>query len=86
MPNESLVLPTHLEQQFDDVEQQREASTMGMWLFLATEVLFFGAMFLGSSKVSNTRTKFAKVFFQAAISTSTLLIQHRPNCSTTCIG
>ena len=47
MPNESLVLPTHLEQQFDDVEQQREASTMGMWLFLATEVLFFGAMFLG---------------------------------------
>jgi len=33
--------------QFDDADQQREASTMGMWLFIATEILFFGAMFLG---------------------------------------
>jgi cytochrome c oxidase subunit 3 len=33
--------------QFDDAEQQREASTLGMWVFLATEVLFFGGMFLG---------------------------------------
>ncbi|HZR82239.1 MAG TPA: cytochrome c oxidase subunit 3 [Candidatus Binatia bacterium] len=27
---------------FDDAEQQFEASTLGMWIFLATEVLFFG--------------------------------------------
>jgi cytochrome c oxidase subunit 3 len=33
--------------QFDDAEQQREAATLGMWCFLATEVLFFGALFLG---------------------------------------
>ncbi|MFL6514581.1 MAG: cytochrome c oxidase subunit 3 [Chthoniobacterales bacterium] len=33
--------------QFDDAQQQRDAASMGMWLFLATEVLFFGAMFLG---------------------------------------
>jgi len=33
--------------QFDDREQQREASTLGMWIFLATEVLFFGGMFMG---------------------------------------
>jgi len=33
--------------QFDDYEQQQEASTMGMWLFLATEILFFGGLFLG---------------------------------------
>jgi cytochrome c oxidase subunit 3 len=26
--------------------QQREANTLGMWLFLATEVLFFGALFV----------------------------------------
>jgi cytochrome c oxidase subunit 3 len=38
---------THVEHQFDDAEQQREAATMGMWLFIATEILFFGAMFLG---------------------------------------
>lgn len=33
--------------QFDDAAQQRAAATMGMWLFIATEILFFGAMFLG---------------------------------------
>lgn len=32
---------------FDDAEQQRLASTLGMWAFLATEVLFFGGMFAG---------------------------------------
>ncbi len=36
-----------VEHQFDDAPQQREAATMGMWLFIATEILFFGAMFLG---------------------------------------
>lgn len=36
-----------LAEQFDDPVQQREASTMGMWAFLATEVLFFGGLFLG---------------------------------------
>jgi cytochrome c oxidase subunit 3 len=30
---------------FADAEQQRDASTLGMWLFLATEVMFFGGMF-----------------------------------------
>ena len=34
-----------LRHQFDDVEQQKDASTFGMWIFLATEVLFFGGMF-----------------------------------------
>jgi cytochrome c oxidase subunit 3 len=34
-----------LRHQFDDVDQQKDASTLGMWLFLATEVLFFGGMF-----------------------------------------
>src|SRR5688500_3614104 len=33
-----------LAHQFDDLEQQREADTLGMWAFLATEVLFFGAV------------------------------------------
>ena len=27
------------------MEQQRQASSLGMWLFLATEVMFFGGMF-----------------------------------------
>ena len=30
---------------FEDLEQQHEASTLGMWAFLITEVLFFGGLF-----------------------------------------
>jgi len=33
--------------QFDDKAQQTEAVTLGMWAFLAQEVLFFGAVFTG---------------------------------------
>jgi cytochrome c oxidase subunit 3 len=38
------VMPAH---QFDDLEQQREAGSLGMWVFLATEVMVFGALFTG---------------------------------------
>jgi cytochrome c oxidase subunit 3 len=31
--------------QFDDMAQQFEASHMGMWIFLITEVMFFGGLF-----------------------------------------
>ena len=31
---------------FDSVEQQREAASLGMWIFLVTEAMFFGALFL----------------------------------------
>jgi cytochrome c oxidase subunit 3 len=37
---------THLAHQFDDADQQRAATTLGMWTFLATEVMFFGGLFL----------------------------------------
>jgi cytochrome c oxidase subunit 3 len=30
---------------FENLEQQHEANTLGMWMFLATEVLFFGGLF-----------------------------------------
>src|SRR5437764_934844 len=35
-----------LAEHFDDLEQQRSAAQLGMWVFLATEVLFFGGLFL----------------------------------------
>ncbi len=38
---------THLAIQFDTPAQQRRAATLGMWAFLATEVLFFGGLFTG---------------------------------------
>ncbi|MEW6250635.1 MAG: cytochrome c oxidase subunit 3, partial [Planctomycetota bacterium] len=35
----------HLAHHFDTPGQQYEAATLGMWLFLATEILLFGGMF-----------------------------------------
>src|SRR5689334_16259892 len=32
-------------EQFDDERQQRAAADLGMWVFLASEVLFFGVLF-----------------------------------------
>jgi cytochrome c oxidase subunit 3 len=31
---------------FHDIEQQRQANTLGMWAFLTTEVMFFGGLFV----------------------------------------
>src|ERR687888_919746 len=38
--------PPALAHHFDDLGQQHEAATLGMWVFLVTEVLFFGGLFL----------------------------------------
>src|SRR3984957_12524086 len=38
------VLPQH-RHHFETVEQQREAGSFGMWLFLLTEIMFFGGLF-----------------------------------------
>jgi cytochrome c oxidase subunit 3 len=37
----------HLWHHFGDLEHQHETTTLGMWMFLATEVLVFGALFTG---------------------------------------
>lgn len=37
--------PLHLAHHFDSPRQQFEAAKLGMWLFLATEVLLFGGLF-----------------------------------------
>jgi len=34
-----------LRHHFADPEQQRQAASLGMWVFLATEIMFFGGMF-----------------------------------------
>lgn len=36
----------HVAHHFDDAEQQFVSAELGMWIFLATEVLFFGGVFL----------------------------------------
>ncbi|HTV03208.1 MAG TPA: cytochrome c oxidase subunit 3 family protein [Luteitalea sp.] len=35
-----------LQHHFDTLEQQQNASLLGMWMFLVTEVLFFGGLFM----------------------------------------
>lgn len=43
-------MPDHaspLEPQFDDLQQQHASDILGMWVFLATEILLFGGLFLG---------------------------------------
>jgi cytochrome c oxidase subunit 3 len=34
-----------LQHHFADMEQQRDSSTLGMWIFLVTEIMFFGGLF-----------------------------------------
>lgn len=48
---------------FDDFEHQREANLLGMWLFMATEVLVFGALFTGYAAY---RSRFAGSFEEAS--------------------
>ena len=38
-----------LQHHFQTLEQQHEASTLGMWIFLVTEVMFFGGLFMAYS-------------------------------------
>jgi cytochrome c oxidase subunit 3 len=52
-----------LAHQFDDIEQQREAGTLGMWAFLITEILFFGGMFMAYILY---RTKYPDSFASAS--------------------
>jgi cytochrome c oxidase subunit 3 len=42
--DDSLSMVAH---QFDDAAQQHDSSMLGMWVFLATEIMFFGGLFMG---------------------------------------
>jgi cytochrome c oxidase subunit 3 len=37
--------PAFLRHHFETISQQREAASFGMWVFLLTEIMFFGGMF-----------------------------------------
>lgn len=38
--------PVTLRHHFENAEQQKDASTIGMWMFLVTEIMFFGGLFM----------------------------------------
>jgi cytochrome c oxidase subunit III len=52
-----------LQHQFDSLDQQREASTLGMWVFLVTEIMFFGGLFTAYVVYRN---RFGNVFAEAS--------------------
>ena len=54
---------TALAHHFDNLEQQREAGSIGMWVFLVQEIMFFGALFLAYSIY---RAKFPEAFAAAS--------------------
>ncbi len=56
--------------QFDDASQQRWASHLGMWVFLATEILFFGVLFTG---YTIARIQYPEAFAAASRLTSITL-------------
>jgi cytochrome c oxidase subunit III len=43
----SILVHHRLEEQYENPQQQHETAAFGMWVFLATEVMFFGVLFLG---------------------------------------
>ncbi len=50
MSDSTTAVATHnpdLQHHFASMEQQQDASVMGMWVFLITEIMFFGGMFAG---------------------------------------
>lgn len=49
--------------QFEDPEQQQDASLLGMWVFLLTEIMFFGGMFTGYTVY---RSAYATAFAEAS--------------------
>jgi cytochrome c oxidase subunit 3 len=49
--------------QFQTMEQQRETASLGMWVFLVTEVLFFGGMFM---TYTLNRSTYPAVFGEAS--------------------
>ena len=44
--NAHVVEQPGLRHHFADMEQQRASATLGMWVFLVTEIMFFGGLFL----------------------------------------
>ena len=47
---------------FTTAQQQQDASKIGMWLFLVTEVLLFGGLFVGYGM---TQSRFPEAFKSA---------------------
>lgn len=66
MPDDAAALA----HQFEEPVQQYEAASLGMWVFLVTEVMFFGGVFTGYTVY---RIEYSAAFAQASSHLSLLL-------------
>jgi cytochrome c oxidase subunit III len=57
-------------EQFDTAAQQKDASSLGMWIFLVTEVMFFGGMFMAYTVY---RSFYPNVFAHASSSLNVII-------------
>ena len=55
---------------FETPAQQFDSSKLGMWVFLATEVLFFGALFLAAEAAFAAAARFTVFFFATGFFTA----------------
>ena len=62
--------PAHLQHHFVSAEQQFDASKLGMWLFLSTEILLFGGMFVAYGIF---RVQYPDLFEEASLQLDTVL-------------
>jgi cytochrome c oxidase subunit 3 len=51
---------------FENLEQQREAGTLGMWVFLITEIMFFGGLFTAYIVYRSFNPQYAAAFGAAS--------------------
>jgi len=54
LPSEAHAETLALREQFETEAQQKDASGLGMWIFLITEIMFFGGMFLAYTVYRST--------------------------------
>ena len=62
--------PAHLQHHFVSAEQQFDASKLGMWLFLSTEILLFGGMFVAYGIF---RVQYPELYKEASLQLDTVL-------------
>ena len=60
----------HLAHHFETMDQQFDSGKLGMWLFLATEILFFGALFVAYAVL---RVRNPEVFSYASLYLDTIM-------------
>lgn len=69
-PEEAYDASAHLQEHFEDAEKQSHAARLGMWVFLASEMLMFSALF---ALYAGYRTVYADTFKEAAEETDLAL-------------